>query len=519
MSFFETLRRQAGRVWAGLSVGHRILMVLLFLVCAAALVVIVTWSGSPDYQVLCGDLSAQECAELVSDLKDQRIKARVNRDGTAVLVPSAKLDRARMVAAEKGMPGRGGVGFETFRDPKIGMTPFAEQVNYVNALQNELATTISSLDSIVYARVHLVMPKRELFAQERAKPSASVLAVTRGEQPLPQRHAVAIANLVASAVEGLDSRDVTITDGRGNVVAGSGKADAGMAADDQLGYRRKVEQYLSEKAESMLAKVLGFGRSEVRVSAELTFEDSRETSRQYDPDQRVIVSERIESTKSTGSWSEVGGPVGTGAASQGQSGSGPAVTPSSSTTSENTEYLVSESVRETINRGAHIKRLSVAAFVDVRDRPQTAGDQPGSEGAGSVLSMEEIGQIIKEAVGLDESRGDKLKIVEAQFTPATIEVGGLSGRIPGWAMRAGQYFSVGVVALVLLLIARRSLKGLEQAGPRKIVVPEVVQGEGGAEYSAQASRDELIRQEIGRFVEQDPEMASRMIEGWVEGEG
>jgi hypothetical protein len=86
-------------------------------------------------------------------------------------------------------------------------------------------------------------------------------------------------------------------------------------------------------------------------------------------------------------------------------------------------------------------------------------------------------------------------------------------------MKAGQYFSVGAVALVLLLIARRALKGLEQAGPRKVVIPEVVQGEGGAEYSAQASRDELIRQEIGRFVEQDPEMASRMIEGWVEGEG
>ena len=519
MDLLDTMKRQWAKMWTGLSPGHRIIMVLLFLVCAGLLVVILNWGGASDYHVLCGDLSAKECAQLVSDLQGEKIPARVNSDGSTVLVPSGRLERARMVAAEKGMPGRSGLGFDTFRDPKIGMTPFAEQVNYVNALQNELATTISSLDSILYARVHLVMPKRELFVREAAEPSASVLVVTRGDRPLPERNAVAIANLVASAVEGLASEEVTITDGRGNVVAGKSETGAQMAADDQLDYRREVEQYLSDKAETMLAKVLGFNRSEVRVSADLTFQDSRETSRQYDPDKRVIVSERIESTKSSGSWPEVGGPVGAGSGAQGQPAAGSGGNPTSSTTSENMEYVVSESVRETVNRGAEVRRLSVAAFVDIRGQANPDEEQPGGTEAAPTPSMDEIGEIIKEAVGLDESRGDKLKIVEARFTPTAMKVGGVSSRIPGWATKAAQYFAVGAVALVLLVMARRALKGMEQAGPRKVLIPEVIQQDGDAEYPAQFGRDELMRQEVGRFVEQDPELASRMIEGWIEGEG
>jgi len=524
MAFLQALGQQIGGSWRKLSLGHRTLLVLLVVLCVGVLVGFVSWAGTPQYEILCTDLSAKECAETLRALKDQGVPARVGEGGSAVLVPGGKLEEARMVAAEKGMSGGGSMGFESFREPKIGMTPFAERVNYVTALQNELATTIMSLEPVAYARVHLVIPERELFARESNKPTASVMVVTRGAQALNQRYAMAAANLVAAAVEGLEPQDVTITDGHGNVLAGGGEPGAQMAAADQLSYRRQVEEYLSGKAEGMLARVLGFGRCEVRVGAELEFKDSRETTRQYDPDKRVVVSERIESSKSSGSGSEVGGPVGSAGNVPGeqQAASNVGGTGSSSETENiDTQYLVGESVRETINRGATITRLTVAAFVDLSEDAEPAqsagGASPEQTQQAAGPGTEDISRIIKEAIGFDESRGDTLKIVEAQFSRATVGLTGTDGRMPEWVVTAGQYFALGALGLVLLFVARKVLKGIESASSRRVIVPEVMEGEG-AEYASGVNEDEIIRREIARFVGDNPEMAGRMIEGWVEGE-
>ncbi len=527
MGLLQVFGRQVGAAWARLSPGHRLILVLLGLICIGGLVGAVFWAAAPDYEILCTDVTPKECASLVAELKGQGITARLTQGGTAVLVPAGKIDEARMVAAEEGIPGTVQMGFESFREPKIGMTPFAERINYVSALQNELAATIMSLDSVHYARVHLVISERELFVRDRKKATASVLVMTQGGQALTRRHAVAIANLVASAVDGLAATDVTITDAQGNVLVGGGQAGAELAADDQLSYRQKMEQYLAQKAESMLATVLGFNRCEIRVSAELTFKDSRETMKEYDPDKKVVVSERIESSQTTGSGAEVGGLVGSVSNVPGEqqaaSGGASGLASSSKTDNIDTEYLVSESLRETVNRGVEIKRLTVAAFVDMSSLQAPTEDETGQEAEGqesqlAVLTLEDVTDVIREAVGLDESRGDTLKIVQASFYPLVAAPAGVRGRIPRWAVQVGEYFAVGVVGLVLLIVARRALKGIEVAGPRRVLVPEVLDAEGMAPYPTQTDQDELIRQEISRLIDENPEMASRMIEGWVEGE-
>ncbi len=524
MAFFQALAHHVGNSWGKLSLAHKVLLVLLVLLSGGSLAGFIHWAGTPEYEVLASDLSAKESSEVVRALRDQGIPARVADGANAVMVPSGRLAEARMVTAERGLVGVGRMGFEAFREPKIGMTPFAERVNYISALQNELATTITSLQSVIYARVHLVIPERELFARDARKPTASVMVVTRGGRSLGQRDALAAANLVAAAVEGLEPQDVTITDGHGNVVAGGAEPGAQVAAGDQLAHRRQVEEYLAGKAESMLARVLGYDRCEVRISAELEFLDSRETMRQYDPNQRVLVSERIESRRSTGGAGEVGGLVGAAgnvpgeeqAAARQQGGAG------SSSTTENidTQYLVSESVRETIQRGAAIRRLTVAAFVDVDDIEQNAAEGEDADAEGRHPrrpSSEEISRIIKEAIGFDEARGDSLHIVEAEFSPVTAQLLGVGRTVPDWVTTVGQYFAVGAFGLVLLVVARKIMQSIESASPRRVIIPEVVEGQG-AEFGSGISEDEIIRREIARFVKENPEMAGRMIEGWVEGE-
>ncbi|KPK66170.1 MAG: hypothetical protein AMK73_00760 [Planctomycetes bacterium SM23_32] len=515
MALGDSTAKQYRAVWAALSAGHKLILVLLCFVSVAAVVGVAFWAGEPDYQMAYTDLSSKECASLVAALKDAGIAARVAEDGTAVMVPSARMYEARMAAAEKGISAGTGGGFEAFRDPKIGMTPFAERVNYISALQSELATTITSLEAVVYARVHVVLPERTVFRKDQRRASASVLAVTRAGQALRREEVLGIANLVASAVEGLSPEDVTITDGRGHVLAGAEGDGPEMVADDQFAYRQRVEAYLSEKAESMLAKVIGYGRCEVRVSAELDFQDSRETKRTYDPDKKVVVTEKIESTKTTGGGTEVGGPVGAAGNVPGEeqaASSRPAAAQLSTTENIQTEYEVSESVLETVNRGASIKRLTVAAFVDLSIPPA----ESGAEGA-TPPTLLDIERAIKDAVGLDETRGDSLKIVEASFHPVTAELDEVSAGAPEWLVTAGQYFAIGALGLVLLLVSRRVLRNIEAAAPRRVVVPEVMGAEGEL-LAARPNQDEMIHREISKFVQENPEAAGRMLEGWVEGE-
>ena len=465
-------------------------------------------------------LSSRDCATLLNALKDAGIKARIAEGGNAVLVPSGKMAEARMAAADKGVSSNLGQGFDAFQNPKIGMTPFAERINYISALQNELATTISSLDAVTYARVHLVIPERSLFKKDEKQATASVLVATRGGEPLSTRNATAIANLVASAVPGLAAGDVTITDGHGNVVAGGRQDGPENAADDQWAYRRTVETDLAEKAETMLARALGPGRCEVRVSAEMLFEDTRETRRQYDPETRVVVSESVESSKSTGGGLMAGGVAGAAAnnANQAQNAA-PAASPSNSTT-ENTDtrYLVGESVKETVNRGASIKRLSVAALVDLTPPQAPEGADPQSQP--TMPTLDDITRIVEDAVGYDESRGDSLKIVQTNFQVPAVEQpqsGGISRFMP-LLTSAGQYFAMAVLGLVLLVVARRVLRGIEEAAPRQVIVPEVMEAQGAAESAGELSPDEMLRREVARIVGSDPKSASRLLEGWIEGE-
>ncbi len=523
MGQFQAAAQQRSSPWGRLSLGHRIILALLCFLSVGAVVAAVIWAGAPDYRILYTELSAKDCAALVASLEDAGIRARVSEEGSAVLVPSSKIHQARMAAAGKGMPSGGRLGFEAFREPKIGMTPFAERVNYLNALQSELATTITSLESVSYARVHLVMPERALFKKDQGRASASVLVVTRGGARLPREEALGIANLVASAVEGLAPADVTITDAQGNLLAGAEQDGPEMAADDQFAYRQRVEAYLSSKAETMLARLLGHGRCEVRISAELDFKDMRETKRTYDPDGRVVVSERIESSKSVGrGGGQAGGAVGAAGNVPGEeqaAGAAPAGGDETKTENIDTSYLVSESLTETVDRGATIKRLSVAAFVDTSGGGGGGGEGGGEGGSagGPVPTIEDISRIIKDAVGIDESRGDTLKIVEAGFRPAGAELAEVGGGAPGWVAGAGQYFAIGALGLVLLFVARRVMKAVAAAAPRRVVVPEVM-GAGGEGGPGGLSQDELVRREIAKFVQQSPEAAGRMLEGWVEGE-
>lgn len=516
MNFWQRIRQSLPELRGKLTVAHWTTLGLLGLLVIGCAGAALWWSGSTEYEILCAGLKAEECSELTSSLREAGIDVRVVQAGTAVMVPSNRVNQARMVAAEQGLPSAGSQGFAAFKNPKIGITPFAERINYLNALQNELAATISSLEAVRQCRVHLALPQKTAFRNKDTEPSASVFVALKGNRSLNAANVAGITNLVASAVQELDPEEVTLTDSRGRVLNGKGDNGVGVVAADQWDYRRTMEKDLADKAERMLTRVLGPGHCDVRVNAELEFQDSRETTREYDPDKKVIVSETIEKEESTGAGATVGGPVGTtqGASGGQNTGEKGANSGSSETQKTETEYQVSESVQEVIRKGANIKRLSVAAFVDLPDDNQASTGADGENP--DVPGLQEIRDIVKDAVGFDEQRGDSLQVLESTFASGAPALARTSEGIPSWAVPTAKYSALAVLGLVLLFIARRILNGL-QAEPRFEATAELIGLDEFGETPEGKTRDEVIRERVSRFIEERPEDASRLLEGWIEG--
>ena len=219
----------------------------------------------PDYAVLYEDLREADAAEIVAELEKQGIAYRLADNGHRILVPEGDADRARVVIAGSGIAMGGVVGFELFNDADMGLTEFAEKVNYQRALQGELARTIMMMDGIGFARVHLSLPERTLFRAARIGPKAAVTIQTAAGRTLDARQVEGIQRLVASAVAELPAHDVAVLDDKGDLISPAiPDGQAGAALDE----RGALEAYFRARAQGAAAKLLPGLPFEIRVTAQ-----------------------------------------------------------------------------------------------------------------------------------------------------------------------------------------------------------------------------------------------------------
>jgi flagellar M-ring protein FliF len=160
--------------------------------------------NTSEMTLLYGDLNASDSGKIIGQLESMGVPYEVRANGTQVLVPQEKTLGLRMKMAEAGLPNGGSIGYEIFdRSEGLGTTSFVQNVNMLRALEGELARTIRAINQIHEARVHLVMPKRELFSRRKQEPTASVVVKTLGVERLPKAQVMAIKHLVSSAVPSL----------------------------------------------------------------------------------------------------------------------------------------------------------------------------------------------------------------------------------------------------------------------------------------------------------------------------
>jgi flagellar M-ring protein FliF len=419
-------------------------------VVAALLFSLVFRMGSEETALLFADVEMREAGQITQRLEQADIPYEVRGDGSSIFVPRSKVAEARMMLSAEGLPSRGSIGYEIFDEPDaLGQTQFQQNINRLRALEGELARTISSLDGIAAARVHLVLPERQLFSRETEQPSASIVLQLRRDELSPGQ-VRAIRNLVASATPGLSSNRITIIDEAGRLLAAPSN-EQGVDADGVDARQVAVEERIRRTVTDIVEGVVGQGNARVQVSAEMDFNRVSETSERFDPEGRVVRSTTTsEETASSGGGQ--GGATTAGAnvpdATAGSS-SGAGGGDGSESSSETVNYEISHTTRTEVSEGGRVRRLSVAVAVDGVLTPGE-GEAAPTYAARSEEDMQRLTQLVRSAVGFNQERGDVVEVVNTQF--ARGEAIG-APEAPGMFAFLGDLDVMRIIEIVAALIA------------------------------------------------------------------
>jgi len=523
-------------MWGKIGASQRITIIVVLVGVVAGLGALSFWARQPDYGLVFKNLAQDEVAEMVTVLTEEQIPYRLSSRGTSLLVPVYEVHKARLKLASRGLPKRR-PGFEIFDGSNLGITDFVQHVNYVRALEGELARTISAMEEVHDARIHVVKPEPSFFVAEDKPATASVWVRLAPGARLSKSQTGGVARLVANSVEGLDVDNVSIVDQNGNPLNPQHAGDL-AASTAQMEALRGVETRLTTKAQKLLDRVLGRGKSHVEVTAKLNFKKVTEQTTKHDPDGRVVIEEKI-STEEEGPGTQRTGAGAPGVASNtGQAASNDTVVGGRRADSqEETRYAVDETVRTITEEVGDIEQLWVAVTVDFAER--TTKDDKGKETVKVEPRTDDelthLEGLVKQAVGFVENR-DQFQISNMRFDQS-----GLAPPVAALDVQQRRHFlvtlvkhaSVAVAVIAFLLFIRGSLKA-HAAQPAQALAgaPAGALAEGGAmalaegeapEGAGQAAvlehppvpKEPNLRDIVVEHVQTDPKAAADLLRRWL----
>lgn len=427
---------------------------------AIALGLIVLRIGEPPMSVLYADLDLADARAVVERLEQDGVRhALAEKNGqVAIMAPRAEIARLKLMLAGDGVMATPGVGYEIFDEADMfGATQFQQNMSRLRALEGELGRTIATIAGVRAARVHLVLPERDLFSRDENAASASI--VVDAPAGLPRRSVKAIVNLAASAVPGLAPTGVTVLDASGALLA------AGGARDDALGpvganaeeKTAAVEARLRRMVEDIVGPIVGRENMRVQVAADIDFNRVTENAEIIDPDSQTVLSSSLVEEASNDARPDAARGVSVANALPGAAPvaeDGASVRSSNRRTEETTNYEISRTVRQEVREGGGVKRLSVAVAL-------AAGDAPRSD-----AEIDRITSLVRAAVGFDAARGDAVNIVEAPFAARPDVDGPAPGEAPAPLAREDvmRLFEIAALALIGLALVFYVLRPLFMRG-------------------------------------------------------
>lgn len=393
------------------------------IVVIALLVFLTLKLATPPMAVIYTNLSTEDSTLIISRLEAMNIPYKSGSTGQELLVPVSKVLPLRMQFAQEGIPSSGSiVGYEIFdKNDALGTSQFVYNVNYMRALEGELGKTIGSLAPIENARVHLVIPKKEMFAKNASEPTASVVLRVKGSNSLSKQEVSGISYLVATAVPGLKPENVTIIDNRGKPLklGSSEERNSTAATESAVQFQHEAEARLKSVLEDMLEKSVGLGKVKATITAEINFDREVVNTEVFDPDGQVIRSKKTSEendSEKEGGGNQVSADTNINAGGSDSSSSGAR---NKVRSDEITNYEISKTITNKVTETGKIKKLSIAVLVDGIYEPVLDEKGNVTELKYNPRTQEELDKIkilASSAVGLDTARGDKIEVINLQFS-------------------------------------------------------------------------------------------------------
>jgi flagellar M-ring protein FliF len=538
-------------------------VIVLAALTIALIVALAMWMRHVEYQRLFANLPEKEAGEIVETLKKMEVSYQLDPANGAIEVPADKVHELRLKLASQGFPKESGKGFEILENnpSSFGSSQMMETARFQRALEGEIARSIMTIQGVKSARVHLALPKESVFVRQPKKPSASIMVELQPKTEMDPAQVQAIVHLVASSVPMLTPDQVTVLDQRGRHLTAVEDVDNFKLTAQQFAYKKQVEEHLIERVENLLAPVVGRDGLSTQASVDIDFTETERTQELYNPDLPALRSEQSKEEQNRenavqgvpgaltnqppppGVAPEVAGGGQAGQAGQSaQTAPQPPVIVSKSATRN---YELDRTVSHTRLGVGDMRRLTVGVALDDRRVLQpdgTLATQPFSE-----EDLTRFTNLVKEAVGYDPARGDRVTVANAAFRVEAIPPIPPVYEQP-WFWTLLKQIGLGIALLLLVFgVLRPIIRGLtgrdeEERAAREAESQAALQAqtaagvegavEGGEERMAlpSAGGEELFMLEAPqsyekrlefakKAIDQDPKRVAQLLKTWMSGNG
>lgn len=385
-----------------LSSQQKIIILSVAIAVVIGLAFLLFSSSGKNYEILFAGLDQKDVGLIVEKLKERKIDYTLHGDGTTIMVPPDAVYETRLSLAQEGIPKTTNVvGYELFDNTNLGMSEFVQKLNFRRALEGELQRTISSLEEVSRARVHLVIPEKTLFEADKKDPTASVTLHLKSGRSLSKVNVEGIQTLIASSVEGMQPSAVSVLDHLGKKLSEEAKDPNSLAGKSSTQYemQQKVDAYYTQKAQAMLDKVLGVGNAEVSVTAELDFTQVDKTIEEYDPEKQIARSEQAIAEKAQAE----------------DSLNFPTTNSQSERSNSITNYEIARTFERIVGSTGSIKRLSISALVNGTSKVEEEPEPKIVYTPRTNEEMQKITDVLKNTVGFNPGRNDQISVQNLQF--------------------------------------------------------------------------------------------------------
>ncbi|BBL58102.1 flagellar basal-body MS-ring/collar protein FliF [Methylomonas koyamae] len=548
-----------------LPVSRQVGLMLGLALSVAIGVAVVLWSQAPAYDLLFASVAEKDSAEILDSLAKLGVDYKVETGSGAIMVPADKVRELKLKLAAQGLPRSASLGYELLdKENGFGTSKSVEQMRFQRALEGEIALTIQTIQNVKAAKVLLAIPVQSVFVRERKKPSASVVVELYQGRSLEKEQIESIVHLVASSVPLMEASQVTVVDQKGRLLNSKEGGEDISLSSKQFEYKKNIEEHLRERIENILTPLVGGDGMRAQISADVDFTVTEKTQEMFNPDLPALRSEQTQ--EETNSSSKVQGvpgalsnqPPPTGVAPEVASGQEKSATGESGAASKSAtrNYELDKTITHTRLATGALRRLSIAVVVD--DKKVVQADGKVAQQAYSQEDLNQLRDLVKQAVGYDNSRGDQVTVTNVAFKlPEALE------DLPSEPIWDQPWFAsalkqLGAVLVVLLLIMgvlrpalkslitkEEQLKALEEARAiaeatggvvrfdeegRPVAVPVEVDQETGEIHALPSAMEDLLLLEapqsyekrleyVQKMIDEDPKLVAQVIKSWLKDDG